>query len=66
MRKFDTLELTQNLKISKNELIEKIENAEQFSKKLPSVIERQFSLSEISIIQEKMWKFRFLFSKKNN
>ena len=65
LRKFDTLELTQNLKISKNELIEKIESAEQFSKKLPSVIERQLSLSEISIIQEKMWKFPgFYFQKK--
>ena len=65
LRKFDTLELTQNLKISKNELIEKIESAEQFSKKLPSIIERQLSLSEISIIQEKMWKFPgFYFQKK--
>ena len=65
LRKFDTLELTQNLKISKNELIEKIESAEQFSKKLPSVIERQLSLSEISVIQEKMWKFPgFYFQKK--
>ena len=65
LKKFDTLELTQNLKISKNELIEKIESAEQFSKKLPSIIERQFSLSEISIIQEKMWKFPgFYFQKK--
>ena len=65
LKKFDTLELTQNLKISKNELIEKIENAEQFSKKLPSVIERQLSLSEISVIQEKMWKFPgFYFQKK--
>ena len=65
LRKFDTLEFTQNLKISKNELIEKIESAEQFSKKLPSVIERQLSLSEISVIQEKMWKFPgFYFQKK--
>ena len=65
LKKFDTLELTQNLKISKNELIEKIESAEQFSKKLPSIIERQLSLSEISIIQEKMWKFPgFYFQKK--
>ena len=65
LRKFDTLELTQNLKISKNELIEKIESAKQFSKKLPSVIERQLSLSEISIFQEKMWKFPgFYFQKK--
>ena len=65
LKKFDTLELTQNLKISKNELIEKIESAKQFSKKLPSVIERQLSLSEISIIQEKMWKFPgFYFQKK--
>ena len=65
LKKFDTLELTQNLKISKNELIEKIESAEQFSKKLPSVIERQLSLSEISVIQEKMWKFPgFYFQKK--
>ncbi|MEC7414777.1 MAG: penicillin-binding protein 2 [Bacteroidota bacterium] len=65
LKVFDTLELTQNLKISKKELIEKIRNAKQFSKKLPSVIERQLSLSEISIFQEKMWKFPgFYFQKK--
>ena len=65
LRQFDTLELTQNLKISKNELIEKIGNANKFSKKLPSIIERQLSLSEISIFQEKMWKFPgFYFQKK--
>ena len=65
LKVFDTLELTQDLKISKKELIEKIRNAKQFSKKLPSVIERQLSLSEISIFQEKMWKFPgFYFQKK--
>ena len=65
LKVFDTLELTQDLKISKKELIEKIRNAKQFSKKLPSVIERQLSLSEISIFQEKMLKFpRFYFQKK--
>ena len=65
LKVFDTLELTQNLKISKKELIEKIRNAKQFSKKLPSVIERQLSLSEISIFQEKLWKFPgFYFQKK--
>ena len=53
------------MKISKKVLIEKIRNAKQFSKKLPSVIERQLSLSEISIFQEKMWKFPgFYFQKK--
>ena len=65
LRQFDTLELTQDLKISKKELIEKIGNAEKFSKKLPSIIERQLSFSEISIFQEKMWKFPgFYFQKK--
>ena len=65
LRQFDTLELTQDLKISKKELIEKIRNAEEFSKKLPSIIERQLSFSEISIFQEKMWKFPgFYFQKK--
>ena len=65
LRQFDTLELTQDLKISKKELIEKIGNAEEFSKKLPSIIERQLSFSEISIFQEKMWKFPgFYFQKK--
>ena len=34
LRKFDTLELTQNLKISKNELIEKIESARTIFKKI--------------------------------
>ena len=63
---FDTLELTSNLKISKNELSTKLLNAKKFSKKLPSVILRQLSLDEIAVFQEKMWKYSgFYFQKKS-
>ena len=63
---FDTLELTDILKITKEELVNRIKIAEVFSKKLPSVIIRQLSMEDVAKLQEKMWKYvGFYFQKKN-
>jgi penicillin-binding protein 2 len=62
---FDTLELISGLNISKEELLNQIKNAENFSRKLPSVVVRQLSMTEAAKLQEKMWKFPgFYFQKK--
>ena len=62
---FDTLELISGLNISKEELLNQIKNAENFSRKLPSVLVRQLSMTEAAKLQEKMWKFPgFYFQKK--
>ena len=66
MTPFDTLELTKSLKISKNQLSKQIQDAKKFSRKLPSVVMRQLSMSEVGILQEKMWKYPgFYFQKKS-
>lgn len=63
---FDTLELSSNLNISKEELHQRIINANRYSKKIPSVIVRQLSMEKTSRLQEKMWKFPgFYFQKKS-
>lgn len=63
---FDTLELSKSLKISKETLLTKIQEAKRFSRKLPSVVMRQLSLAEVGILQEKMWKYSgFYFQKKS-
>ncbi len=63
---FDTLDLISILNISKKDLQKKIESAENFSKKLPSVLVRQLPVKEVAILQEKMWKFPgFYFQKKS-
>ena len=62
---FDTLELISGLNISKEELLNQIKNAENFSRKLPSVLVRQLSMTEAAKLQGKMWKFPgFYFQKK--
>jgi len=66
LNSFDTLELTSGLNISKEELLNQIKDAENFSKKLPSIILRQLSMAEAAKLQEKMWKFPgFYFQKKS-
>ena len=66
LNSFDTLELTSGLNISKEELLNQIKDAKNFSKKLPSVILRQLSMAEAAKLQEKMWKFPgFYFQKKS-
>ena len=66
LNSFDTLELTSGLNISKEELLNQIKDAKNFSKKLPSVILRQLSMAVAAKLQEKMWKFPgFYFQKKS-
>ena len=66
LNSFDTLELTKSLKISKKELLFQLQNAKRFSKKLPSVVLRELSMSEVAVFQEKMWKYPgFYFQKKS-
>jgi penicillin-binding protein 2 len=63
---FDTISLTSNLNISKEELEQKIKEAKSFSYKLPSVVSRQLNMEEVAQLQEKMWKFPgFYFQKKS-
>ncbi len=62
---FDTLELIQTLMISKEELLQQIKKARQYSYKLPSVIVRQVAKEERAVLQEKLWKYPgFYFQKR--
>ena len=51
---FDTLELISGLNISKEELLNQIKNAENFSRKLHSVIVRKLSMTEAAKLNENM------------
>ena len=62
---FDTLELTQLLSFSKDELEIQLKKAKQYSRKLPSVIVRQVAKEERAVLHEKLWKYPgFYFQKK--
>jgi len=63
---FDTLELSKSLGISKSELSKKINLAESYSVKLPSVIVGQISKEDNASIQEKIWKYSGFFLQKNS
>lgn len=63
---FDTLELSQNLGVSKSELKEKISNAQTFSTKRPSIIIGKISKELNASFQEKIWKYRGFFLQKNS
>ncbi len=54
---FDTLELSEILGISKNNLINKIKDASSYSRKIPSIIKSQITREENALIQEKIWKY---------
>jgi len=66
LKPFDTLELTGILDISKTELLQKIEAAQIFSVKLPSVIVGQLSKKDNALIQEKIWKYPGFFLRQNS
>ncbi len=62
---FDTLELISFIEITKEDLIKRLRNAQQFSSKRPSAISRQISKEKLALFQEKMWKYTgFYFQKK--
>ena len=57
LSEFDTLELSEILGISKNNLINKIKDAYSYSRKIPSIIKSQITREENALIQEKIWKY---------
>ena len=57
LSEFDTLELSEILGISKSNLINKIEDAYSYSRKIPSIIKSQITREENALIQEKIWKY---------
>ena len=54
---FDTIELSNILKVDKNLLIDNLNKAKNFSPKLPSIIISQISKEINAVIQEKIWKW---------
>lgn len=62
---FDTIEMIEQLSISKVEFLLQLKKAKRFSYKLPSVIIRQISGEDRALFQEKIWKYPgFYFQKK--
>ena len=62
---FDTIEMIEELSISKEEFLLKLKKAKRFSYKLPSLIIRQISGENRASFQEKIWKYPgFYFQKK--
>ena len=62
---FDTIEMIEELSISKEEFLLQLKKAKRFSYKLPSVIIRQISGEDRASFQEKIWKYPgFYFQKK--
>jgi penicillin-binding protein 2 len=62
---FDTIEMIEELSISKEEFLLQLKKAKRFSYKLPSVIIKQISGENRALFQEKIWKYPgFYFQKK--
>jgi len=57
LSEFDTLELTEILGMNKDNLINKITDAFNYSTKIPSIIKSQITREENALIQEKIWKY---------
>ncbi|MEC7772955.1 MAG: penicillin-binding transpeptidase domain-containing protein, partial [Bacteroidota bacterium] len=57
LSEFDTLELSEVIGMNKDNLINKIKDAYNFSKKIPSIIKSQITREENALIQEKIWKY---------
>ncbi|MDI6033198.1 penicillin-binding protein 2 [Flavobacterium sp. LB2P84] len=66
VKKTDTLEFCQLLKITKEDFIKKIEKAKVYSPRLPSVFLSQLNKSEFAAFQEKIRKYEgFYFQKRS-
>ena len=61
---FDTILLTKILKVEKKIIVENINKANKFSKRLPSVIISQIPKNQYAIFQEHLWKFNGFFIQK--
>jgi len=57
LSEFDTLELTEILGMNKDNLINKITDAFNYSTKIPSIIKSQITREQNALIQEKIWKY---------
>ena len=63
---FDTILLTKILKVEKKIIVENINKANKFSKRLPSVIISEIPKNQYAIFQEHMWKFNGFFIQKRS
>ena len=61
---FDTILLTKILEVEKKIIVENINKAHKFSKRLPSVIISQNPKNQYAIFQEHLWKFNGFFIQK--
>ena len=61
---FDTILLTKILEVEKKIIVENINKAHKFSKRLPSVIISQIPKNQYAIFQEHLWKFNGFFIQK--
>ncbi len=57
LSEFDTLELSEILGMNKDNLINKINDAYNYSRKIPSIIKGQITREQNALIQEKIWKY---------
>lgn len=63
---FDTILLTKILEVEKKIIVENINKANKFSKRLPSVIISQIPKNQYAIFQEHLWKFNGFFIQKRS
>ncbi|MCC4213528.1 penicillin-binding protein 2 [Leeuwenhoekiella parthenopeia] len=63
---FDTLELCQMLKMTKEALVTRLEKARVYSPRLPSIVIPQLTKSEYAYLQEKMRKYEGFYIQKRS
>jgi len=63
---FDTLELCQMLKMTKDALVTRLEKARVYSPRLPSIVIPQLTKSEYAYLQEKMRKYEGFYIQKRS
>tara|TARA_B100001057_G_scaffold161716_1_gene162387 strand:- start:5588 stop:7438 length:1851 start_codon:yes stop_codon:yes gene_type:complete len=63
---FDTLRLSALINIEIDELRNRILSSNNYSKKLPSVIEGQISKEKNAFLQEKIWQYKGFYLRKNS
>ena len=63
---FDTLELSSLINIEIDELKNRILSSSNYSKKLPSVIEGQISKEKNAFLQERIWRYKGFYLRKNS
>ena len=66
LKPFDTLEICSILDVNSELLLKKINDAINFSRKLPSIILKQLSKEQNALFQEKIWKYPGFFIQKKS